>query len=151
VLRALLNDNSKDIRASTFRALRHLVVDEQAVQELYSQNIDLFIVRSLVRDTRLDTEREQALKLTRALLCIEGPIALFFFPSFLRERERERGEYSLLSIGGADLAPRGIVTTLVAISETPDDKMASVCLETLCELAFYNIELLSMCRGVRTV
>jgi len=41
----LADNATKQLRAATYRLMRHLVVDQQDVNTLYSACFDLFIVR----------------------------------------------------------------------------------------------------------
>ncbi|KAJ3208873.1 hypothetical protein HDU67_006498 [Dinochytrium kinnereticum] len=123
-LRSCLCDSAKEIRANAFRILRHIVTDASVALAMMSYQIDLFIVRALTRDQRNDLEREQALKLVRAF--VDGS-------------------------GGAGIVPHSIVRTLVAIAEQPDDKFRIVALETVCELAVVNIEVVALCGGLKSI
>ncbi|KAI8999819.1 Rapamycin-insensitive companion of mTOR, N-term-domain-containing protein [Gaertneriomyces semiglobifer] len=123
-LRFCLTDSSKDLRACTYRVLRHLAISSAIMRVYLELNVDVFIMRSLARDQRYDAEREQALKLVRA---------------FLDVRE------------GALLLPQNLVRMLVAIAEQPDDKFRNVCLETLCELAVRNMPILALCGGTKVL
>jgi len=72
----------------------------------------------------MEQEREQALKLIRSFLNIQD---------------------------GANYIPRSVISAIVSIADTPDDKMQSICLETLCEISLYNIELVAHCAGLKSV
>ncbi|KAJ3235791.1 hypothetical protein HDU81_000147 [Chytriomyces hyalinus] len=125
-LRACLTDSGKEIRANAFRILRHIVTNEgiSSVVLCMRCGIDLFVVRALTRDNRFDLEREQAIKLVRALLDVEG---------------------------GAKVLSPGVVRILVSLAENPEDKMRIVALETICEIAVLNIQLLASCAGIRVL
>ena len=79
---------------------------------------------ALVRDMLLDGEREQALRLVRT--CLNVP-------------------------GGHVHVPRTVVATNVAVAESEDDKLASVCLETLCELVVLDVTVVVHANGTRVV
>ena len=78
----------------------------------------------MVRDQRMEHEREQSLKLVRSFLTIPG---------------------------GAQLIPKSAVSALVAIAETPEDKMNSIALETLMEISLQNLELVAHAGGLKPV
>ncbi|KAJ3392033.1 hypothetical protein HDU84_004961 [Entophlyctis sp. JEL0112] len=125
-LRACLTDAGKEIRANAFRILRHVASAEgvYAVRRSMTLGIDIFIVRALSRDNRFDLEREQAIKLVRAFLEIEGAVKLL---------------------------STGLVRVLVALAENPEDKLRIVALETICEIAIWNVELVAECGGIRVI
>ncbi|KAJ3411340.1 hypothetical protein HDV05_002361 [Chytridiales sp. JEL 0842] len=120
-LRGCLNDSTKEIRANAFRILRHMVIGEHVVKEMMSASLDLHLVRAMTRE-RHDLEREQGLKLFRAFIdCPDGSAHI----------------------------PQSVVRVIVAIAEHVEDKFRSVCIETLCELAIKNTELVALCGGLK--
>ncbi|KAK9701524.1 hypothetical protein K7432_011683, partial [Basidiobolus ranarum] len=123
-LRLCLGEQNKEIRWMGFRLCRYLLLSPHSPSIMLELHVDLFIIRTLMRDQKFDPEREQALKLTRGLLsCPET--SKFIKP--------------------------GIVRALIAIAEQPDDRIRLVCLETLCELMIQNVELVVSCGGIRVV
>jgi len=144
-MRYLLIDHVKEVRASAYRVVRHLVTDRKTIELLMKMHFDILIARqfvtffcppkilrnspnmfsrSLVRDQRMEHEREQSLKLIRSFLTIPG---------------------------GAQLIPKSAVSALVAIAETPEDKMNSIALETLMEISLQNLELVAHAGGLKPV
>ncbi|KAI9341895.1 Rapamycin-insensitive companion of mTOR, N-term-domain-containing protein [Obelidium mucronatum] len=125
-LRCCLTDSGKEIRANAFRILRHIVTSDglSPVRDCMEVGIDLFIVRALTRDQRFDLEREQAIKLVRAFLDVDNALS-FIDPS--------------------------IVRMLVSLAENPEDKLRVVSLESICEVAILNTELLAKCGGIRVI
>ncbi|KAJ3205643.1 hypothetical protein HDU82_005063 [Entophlyctis luteolus] len=123
---AKFDPHGKEIRANAFRILRHVASAEgvYAVRRSMTLGIDIFIVRALSRDNRFDLEREQAIKLVRAFLEIEGAVKLL---------------------------STGLVRVLVALAENPEDKLRIVALETICEIAIWNVELVAECGGIRVI
>ncbi|RUS14155.1 Rapamycin-insensitive companion of mTOR, N-term-domain-containing protein, partial [Jimgerdemannia flammicorona] len=105
-LRLCLADPVREIRTAGFRALRHLVTDEDDVRLVMRRNLDIFIVRALARDQHHEAEREQALKLVRAFV----------------------------EHGGVSYVTQGIMRAVVAIAEQSDDKLRNICLETIAEI-----------------
>jgi len=85
---------------------------------------DLSNQRSLVRDPRMEQEREQALKLIRSFLNVPG---------------------------GHRFIPNNIISCLIAIADTPEDKMYSICVETLCELVLFLPEQVVHLGGLKSV
>ncbi|KAI9096093.1 Rapamycin-insensitive companion of mTOR, N-term-domain-containing protein [Phlyctochytrium arcticum] len=123
-LRTCLVHQSKDMRASAFRVLRHISSNLKMLQAIVDAHLDVFVMRSLTRDQRYDVEREQSLKLIRAFVDVSG---------------------------GAKLLPQSLVRMLVALSEQVDDKFRAICVETLCELAIRNMELLTLAGGTKVI
>ncbi|KAJ3027756.1 UNVERIFIED_CONTAM: hypothetical protein HDU68_003201 [Siphonaria sp. JEL0065] len=125
-LRCCLTDPGKEIRANAFRILRHIVTSDglSAVRGCIAVGIDVFIVRALTRDNRFDLEREQGIKLVRAFLDVDNAVS------------------SLNT---------SIVRMLVALAENPDDKLRVIALESICEMAILNTELLAKCGGIRVI
>ncbi|KND04740.1 uncharacterized protein SPPG_00443, partial [Spizellomyces punctatus DAOM BR117] len=123
-LRTCLVHQSKDMRASAFRVLRHIATDIIMLGAIVDAHIDVFVMRALTRDQRYDVEREQSLKLIRAFLDVPG---------------------------GSELIPQSLIRMLVAVSEQPDDKFRTICVETLCELAIRNMGLLALSGGTKVI
>eukprot|EP00842_Homolaphlyctis_polyrhiza_P000222 jgi/Hompol1/11/HPOL_002424-RA len=105
-IRLCLADGTKEIRIGGYRLLR-MLVNPLSVAKLLSFNMDLFIIRTLIRDPRYDSEREQAMRFIRG--CLDQP-------------------------DGAAHIPMSIARILVAVAEQLDDRFRSACLETVCEL-----------------
>ena len=111
--------------------------------------------RALVRDTKLDSEREQAVRLVRAFATIPGTQHAGAASS--RDGDpsgwtKANGHTTLyMDTGGAHVLSRSLVATLIAIAESDEDKLAGVCLETLCELAIADVALVAECGGMRVV
>lgn len=123
-MRNLLIDPVKEVRASAYRVVRHLVTDVKTIELLIKMHFPVLIARSLVRDQRMEHEREQSLKLVRSFLTVPG---------------------------GAKLIPRTAVSALVAIAETAEDKMNSIAVETLMEISLQNLELVAHTGGLKPV
>lgn len=98
-------DKEQAIRSQAFRVMRYLTTDETVVREMVALNMDLFIARSLERDSKYLWERMQALKLIRRMMVVD-----------------------------ASLLPRSIVQSLVAIAEHVKDDFRRVCLDAVREL-----------------
>jgi hypothetical protein len=77
------------------------------LRTLRELNTDHLVVLSLVKESKASVEREQALKFVRAFLDVKD---------------------------GVKEVSRGIVRTLVAIAEQGDDRLRSMCIETLAEI-----------------
>lgn len=76
------------------------------IHPILSIHVDLFLMKTLVRDSRFDGEREQAIRFIRRV--IDHPSG-----------------YRLL-IAGPEALPQNIVRVLVALSDQLDDKFRNV-------------------------
>ncbi|KAL5037102.1 hypothetical protein BDV3_006204 [Batrachochytrium dendrobatidis] len=123
-IRGCLGDSAKEIRIVAYKILRTLISASTITLFFVNHHIDIFIIRTLIRDTRYDSEREQAIRFIRA---------------YLDEPE------------GANIIPMSIIRAIVAIAEQIDDKFRSVCLETICELAICNPELTCLSGGTKVM
>ncbi|KAI8586531.1 Rapamycin-insensitive companion of mTOR, N-term-domain-containing protein [Geranomyces variabilis] len=124
-LRSCLVYQSKDLRTHAFRVLRLVATDIEWLEAFVDAHIDIFVMRqglaiALTRDQRYEAEREQALKLIRQFIDIPG---------------------------GAEVLPQNLARITVAVAEQVDDRLRSICLETLCELAIRNMPLLTFAGG----
>ncbi|KAI8907215.1 Rapamycin-insensitive companion of mTOR, N-term-domain-containing protein [Gorgonomyces haynaldii] len=113
-LRFCLVDPTKEVRALAYRMLRQLIHDKLSLSHFANMHLDVFLIRTLVRDSRFDTEREQALRFVRR---------------FLEHPE------------GPDLLPLPVVRVLSALCEQLDDRFRVIAVETLCEVALLNPKL----------
>lgn len=130
----LADSAGKDVRAATYRLVRHLLVDASDAIRLNEHHLPLFLVRcvplspivasstqaltrfvssrSLSRNAQHDHEKTQALRLIRALITLAGP-----------------------SLGhGREVVPVSVLRGVVALAETPEERLRVAALETLGEL-----------------
>ncbi|KAJ3219964.1 hypothetical protein HK099_004488 [Clydaea vesicula] len=122
-VRTCLVHDLKEMRANAFRFLRHIVTTERIIKIMFKEcNIEILIVRTLTRNERYDIEREQAIRLIRACIDVSG---------------------------GGKLIPQSVVRVLISIAEQPDEKWKPICIETLCELAVQNTEIVAFCGGFK--
>lgn len=123
-----------ETRAAAWRLLRHSLVpaDTELAESWRAHNVDLYLIRTLLRDRKSVMEKEQALKLIRAVLELNHKSS------------------------GSSAAPRriighGVVRALVAASEPTDEPMRNVYLETLTEMAIMDLPLLCSGGGLSAV
>ncbi|SGY19034.1 BQ5605_C014g07543 [Microbotryum silenes-dioicae] len=124
IMEGLGEDAGKHVRAGSYRLLRHLIVDQHDVYQLHACFLDMFLVKSLSRDSRAEVEKEQALRLIRLLLSLpdtDQPVQ----PAVIR--------------------------AIVAIAENQEEKLRLACLETLGELLIRDVSLLVAAEGLRVV
>ncbi|KAH9523714.1 hypothetical protein Btru_040714 [Bulinus truncatus] len=121
---SLLND-AKQVRTATLRVLRYLLPYNETLDIFLQLHLDFLVARCL--DVSLDNEIERihAIKLMRHVIKL-SPLK---FPKSLL--------YVLVAIGNDGASER--------------DRMVRVSLETICELAFYNVNLVAECGGIQTL
>ncbi|ORX40861.1 Rapamycin-insensitive companion of mTOR, middle domain-domain-containing protein [Kockovaella imperatae] len=162
------DDSTQALRAASYRALR-MCVDRAVWGVMVSLGLEWLIVPTFTRDGKAQSEREQAVRLLRAIVALPPP------PHHLTHRKSRRGHQSSRpghskrpSISGAesrrhsrqssnaayDLDPievllgrtipltDGMVRALVSVAENPDDPLRNVCMETLIEIALIDIDCL---------
>lgn len=123
-------------RAAAYRLVRHsLVVSDTPLSTAWcSFGLDIYIMRSLLRDRSCLFEREQALKLIRAVL--ELPF------------------FGLCGVDGPStntVISEGTVRAIVAAAESVDDPMRQVYIQTLAELALFDLPSLLRANGLGTI
>ena len=138
----LSDASGKELRAHTYRAIRAALVHPASpfCHELRRAGLHLYLERSLLRDRRFEQEKEQAICLIRAIVEVSSPL---FEPALAAEIQRPRP--SLIE-ENLDL---GVFRFLAAIAEQPEDRMRSIVLETLTELAVLDGPLLARANCVR--
>ncbi|BGP09793.1 hypothetical protein JCM10049v2_005667 [Rhodotorula toruloides] len=148
VMSCLSDSAGKDVRAATYRLLRHLIVDASDILLLNSHHLPLFLIRSLARDSAHELEKEHALRLIRTTLLHTSPnsyIPLSHHPptelgvDIEPQEEREQ------------VVPIAVMRAVVAVAESVEEKLRLAALETLGELVITNLPLLVSCDGLRVV
>jgi rapamycin-insensitive companion of mTOR len=119
VIPSLSDNSSKHCRAAAYRLIRHSLVDSASVEELHRQPLEWFIVKSLARDNKHAVEREQVIKLIRAVVDI------------VSEKRDRRGNT------GSNLVPLSepIMRAFVAVAEHAEDPFRQICVQTLAEMS----------------
>ncbi|KAH9950606.1 Rapamycin-insensitive companion of mTOR, N-term-domain-containing protein [Amylocystis lapponica] len=135
VLPSLADRASKQCRATTYRLLRHSLVDVQSVQRLQRQNLEWYMVKSLTRDNKYAVEKEQVIKLIRAIVEIGS-------------ERRTPG-----SAVGSGTVPLGetVMRAFIAVAEYPEDPFKPICVQTLTEILLIDIELMARTGGIRVL
>ncbi|CDU24676.1 related to protein ste16 [Sporisorium scitamineum] len=129
----------KEIRAATYRLLRHALVQPlwPLVSRCRSKGLDIYLSRTLIRDNRFELEKIQAIKLIRAIMELAALRSIGTAPD-------------RLALDLEDLLSSGVVRALAAVAEHPEDKLRNICLETLAELAVFDVRLLIKSGGLRS-
>jgi rapamycin-insensitive companion of mTOR len=113
VFPCLADQAGKEVRASAYRLLRHAMVRPpwKLVRLCREAGLDLYLTRTLLRDSRFDVEKEQALKLIRSIM-----------------------EYGSQDESQEDLISVGVIRALIAASEHGEETLRHLYVETLAEL-----------------
>ncbi|OAV98339.1 hypothetical protein PTTG_25752 [Puccinia triticina 1-1 BBBD Race 1] len=120
-LLGLTDSCTTEVRAESYRLLRHAAHTLVDMNVLRLSRVEFFIIKTLARDHKHDYEKLQALILVRSVAC---------HPRFLT-----------LCIARA----------IVAIAETAEEKLRQLAIETLGELMVRDFELLSQADGIKVV
>ncbi|KAJ1021886.1 hypothetical protein NDA16_003648 [Ustilago loliicola] len=129
----------KEIRAATYRLLRHALVQPlwPLVSRCRQKGLDIYLSRTLIRDNRFELEKIQAIKLIRAIMELAALRSISAAPD-------------RLALDLEDLLSSGVVRALAAVAEHAEDKLRNICLETLAELAVFDVRLLIRGGGLRS-
>lgn len=129
----------KEIRAATYRLLRHALVQPlwPLVSRCRQTGLDIYLSRTLIRDNRFEIEKIQAIKLIRAIMELAALRSISSAPD-------------RLALDLEDLLGSGVIRALAAVAEHAEDKLRHICLETLAELAVFDIRLLIKGGGLRS-
>ncbi|KAN0062384.1 hypothetical protein ACQY0O_005266 [Thecaphora frezii] len=139
VMPCLADTAGKEVRAAAYRLLRHALIHPPwpLISRCRSKGLDIYLTRSMIRDNRFDAEREQALKLVRAIMELSALRTVSSAPDRLAPDLQ-------------DLIGPGVVRAMAAIAEDSEDKLRHICLETLAELAVFDVRLLIKGGGLRS-
>lgn len=120
-MQVMLLSNSREVVAAGYRMLRYSISDIASLKKIRSLNTDFMVVVSLAKDRKADVEREQALKFVRAFLDVKD---------------------------GVREVSRAVVRTIAAIAEQVEDRLRSICIETLAEVLLRDPALLVASGGL---
>ncbi|KAG0139923.1 hypothetical protein CROQUDRAFT_111390 [Cronartium quercuum f. sp. fusiforme G11] len=122
-LDALADNHPTELRAEAYRLLRHSVLTRIDIDHLRQTNMELFIIKSLSRDSRHETEKHQALVFVRSMM--------------------DKGCESFMTTG--------LVRAIVAIAENLEERLRQLSIETLAELMVRDFGLLAESDGVKVL
>lgn len=114
------NKASKRSRAAAYRLIRHAVVDSKSIRPLVSP-IEWHLVKSLSRDNKHAAEKEQVVKLIRAII---------------NHGVEARDPHSAPGMGRVALSD-AIMRALIAVADDIEDTLHLVCIETIIEIRKY--------------
>ncbi|KII86754.1 hypothetical protein PLICRDRAFT_43412 [Plicaturopsis crispa FD-325 SS-3] len=134
VIPALADRCSKQCRTTAYRLIRHGLVDSESVDQLRQQPLDWYIVKSLARDNKHAMEKEQVIKLIRAIVEIGSA--------------RRHTHAAAAGLGTVPLS-EPVMRAFIAVAEHPDDPFRPICIETLSEILLIDIDLVARTGGIR--
>ncbi|CAJ2506956.1 Uu.00g081420.m01.CDS01 [Anthostomella pinea] len=120
-MQVMLLSGSREVVAAGYRMLRYSISDIASLKKIRSLNTDFVVVVSLVKDRKADVEREQALKFVRSFLDVKD---------------------------GVREISRALVRTIAAVAENAEDRLRSICIETLAEILLRDPALLIASGGL---
>ncbi|KAI9848354.1 MAG: hypothetical protein M1838_000540 [Thelocarpon superellum] len=120
-VQTMLLSESKEVVAAGYRVARYAITDRSSLQTIRNLNTDYLVTLSLVKEGKASVEREQALKFIRAFLDVKN---------------------------GVKEVSRAVVRTMVAVAEHSEDRLRSICIETLAEILIRDPTLLLSAGGV---
>ncbi|KAL8674117.1 MAG: hypothetical protein Q9168_001454 [Polycauliona sp. 1 TL-2023] len=106
-VQTMLLSQSREVVAAGYRVTRHAITDRRSLQTIRRLNTDELVMLSLVKESKANIEREQALKFVRAFLDVKG------------------GIHEMSNI---------VLRTIVAIAEHHEDRLRNISILTLLEL-----------------
>ncbi|KAL9639588.1 MAG: hypothetical protein Q9204_001035 [Flavoplaca sp. TL-2023a] len=106
-VQTMLLSQSREVVAAGYRVTRHAITDRRSLQTIRRLNTDELVMLSLVKESKANIEREQALKFVRAFLDVKG------------------GIHEISNI---------ILRTIVAVAEHHEDRLRNISILTLLEL-----------------
>ncbi|KAL8951613.1 MAG: hypothetical protein Q9222_002413 [Ikaeria aurantiellina] len=110
-VQTMLLSQSREVVAAGYRVTRHAIADRRSLQTIRRLNTDELVMLSLVKESRANIEREQALKFVRAFLDVKG---------------------------GIHELPNTLLRTIVSVAEHHEDRLRNMCILTLLELLLRN-------------
>lgn len=106
-VQTMLLSQSRDVVAAGYRVTRHAIADRRSLQTIRRLSTDELVMLSLVKDSKANIEREQALKFVRAFLDVKGGIHELSNP---------------------------VLRTVVSVAEHHEDRLRNMSILTLLEL-----------------
>lgn len=119
-VQVMLLSDSKEVVAAGYRLTRYAIADRKSLQTIRSLHTDELVILSLVKETKANIEREQALKFVRGFLDVKD---------------------------GVREISRAIVRTLVAVAENHEDRLRNISIMTLAEILVKDPEMIATAGG----
>ncbi|WVO18166.1 hypothetical protein L204_105869 [Cryptococcus depauperatus] len=159
VLPSLGDSSTSKRRAGAYRVLRY-IISRETWGKMLLVGLEYLLIRTFTRDTKAVHEREQALRLIRAIIVLPSTPVSPPSPTKMKSGsisiqntknvEASDGFATVLLRNRVPL-PDGIVRAMVSAAENPDDAMRTVCMETLVEIGVLDLKCLVRSNAFRTV
>ena len=120
-VQTMLLSESMQVVAAGYRVTRHAIADRRSLRIIRRLNTDNLVIVSLVKDSKADMEREQALKFVRAFLEVKD---------------------------GVREVSKAVIRTIVAVAEYHDDRLRSMSLLTISEILIREPSMVFMAGGI---
>ncbi|KAK0637233.1 Rapamycin-insensitive companion of mTOR, N-term-domain-containing protein [Bombardia bombarda] len=120
-MQSMLLSESREVVAAGYRMIRYAISDITSLRNIRALNTDYLVTWSLIKDRKSDVEREQALKFVRAFLDVKD---------------------------GVREISRAVVRTIAAVAEEHEERLRSICIETLAEILVRDPRLLIASGGL---
>lgn len=106
-VQTMLLSESREVIAAGYRVTRHAIADRASLKTIRDLNTDGLVILSLVKESKANIEREQALKFVRAFLDVKD---------------------------GVKEISSAIVRTIVSVAEHHEDRLRNMSLMTISEI-----------------
>ncbi|KAI9833658.1 MAG: hypothetical protein M1826_006749 [Phylliscum demangeonii] len=123
-MQTLLLSDSREVVAAGYRVTRYAITDRKSLQTIRGLNTDYLVILSLVKEGKANVEREQALKFVRAFLDVKD---------------------------GVEEISCAVLRTVVSVADHDEDRLRSICIETLAEILIRAPALVVAAGGIRTL
>lgn len=123
-IQTMLLSQSRDVVAAGYWVTRHAIANRRSLQTIRRLNTDELVMLSLVKESKANIEREQALKFVRAFLDVKGGIHELSKP---------------------------VLRTIVSVAEHHEDRLRNVAILTLLELLIRNPSMIIASGGMASI
>ncbi|KKK18671.1 hypothetical protein P175DRAFT_0502837 [Aspergillus ochraceoroseus IBT 24754] len=120
-VQVMLLSDSKEVVAAGYRLTRYAIADRKSLRIIRSLHTDELVILSLVKESKANIEREQALKFVRAFLDVKD---------------------------GVKEISRAVVRTVVSVAEHHEDRLQNISLMTLAEILVKDPQLIAYAGGL---
>ncbi|KAB2580310.1 HR1 repeat rho-binding protein [Lasiodiplodia theobromae] len=120
-VQTMLLSDSREVVAAGYRVMRYAIADRKSLQTIRSFHTDYLVILSLVKESKVSIEREQALKFVRAFLEVKD---------------------------GVKEISRAVIRIIVAIAEHTEDRLRNISILTLAEILVKDPERLVSAGGM---
>ena len=120
-VQTMLLSESREVVAAGYRVTRHAIADRKSLKTIRGLNTDVLVILSLIKESKANIEREQALKFIRAFLDVKD---------------------------GVQEISNAIVRTIISVAEHHDDRLRNIALLTISEILVRDPALVVTAGGI---